>query len=168
MACTVEAVRYAAERMGKLRLVALGRNSDKMEKVLREGLTNVPVEVTVYGLLSADNVVRVLGSSDVMLFPRGPLTTRRGSAIAGIACGLPVIGSAGWETAPPLTDAGVVLLPAEAKSEFGPALLKVLIDPAYRASLAARSRRAQEQHFSWEAIAEKYAKAMRAGGNRGE
>jgi len=37
-----------------------------------------------------------------------------------------------------------------------------LSDAAYRASLAERSRRAQEKYFSWSAIAAKYAEAMRA------
>jgi glycosyltransferase involved in cell wall biosynthesis len=134
-----------------------------MEKVLRESLRGAPIEITVYGLLCADNVVRVLGSSDVMLLPHGHISTRRSSAIAGIACGLPVIAREGWETAPPITDAGVVLLPTTAKSEFGPALLRVLTDRAYRASLAERSRHAYQEHFSWEAIADKYVRAVRSG-----
>ncbi len=154
------AVRYAAERLGKLRLVVLGRGAEAVEKMLRASLRDSPVEIAVFGVLSGEEVVSVLGSSDVMLFLRGPISTRRGSAIAGIACGLPVIACAGPETASPITEAGVVLLPPGNKDGFGPELHSVLSDSAYRASLAARSRRAQEEHFSWRAIAEKYAAAM--------
>ena len=159
--CIVKAMRYAAERMGTLRLVVLGRNSEEAEKQLREGLCDAQVELTVLGLLSAGDVARVLGSSDVLLFARGPISTRRSSAIAGIACGLPVIAREGWETAAPITEAGVVLLAAGAEKEFGPALLQVLTDAPYRVSLAERSRRAQELHFSWEAIATEYVQALR-------
>lgn len=158
--CIAEALRYAADRMGALQVTVLGRNSERTEKQLRESLLGASVKVTVQGLLSPQEVVRSLGSSDVLLFARGPISTRRGSAIAGIACGLPVVAREGSETAGPITEAGVVLLPAGAKKEFGPALLRVLTDVQYRASLAQRSRRAQEQHFSWQAIALKYATAL--------
>ena len=123
-------------------------------------LAGSPVEVLVLGLIPAEEIVRVLGASDVLLFVRGQISSRRGSAIAGIACGLPVIAQEGSETAPPITEAGVVLVPATAPSEFGPALLRVLSDQAYRASLAERSRNAQQQYLSWSVIAAQYAKAL--------
>ena len=55
------------------------------------------------------DVVRSLTVSDVLLFVRGHISTRRGSAIAGIACGLPVIAFEGPETAAPITEAGLAL-----------------------------------------------------------
>lgn len=156
-----QAVRYAAEKTGKLRLVVLGRNSDEAGRQLRVELTGASVQVVVHGLLAEDEIVRVLGSCHAMLFTRGQISSRRGSAIAGIACGLPVIAPEGSETAAPLTEAGVVLLPAGARNEFGPALVRVLTDDAYRESLVERSRRAQERYFSWEAISAQYVKALR-------
>jgi hypothetical protein len=156
-----EAVRYVAERIGKVRLVAIGRHFDKAEADLREKLADLPVNVTVHGLLTASEVVRVLGACDVLLFARGPLSTRRGSAIAGIACGLPVVGREGWETTAPITEAGVVIVPADPSVGFGPSLLQVLSDDSYRASLAKRSRNAQAQYFSWAVIAAQYAQALR-------
>jgi glycosyltransferase involved in cell wall biosynthesis len=156
-----EAVGHAAKQIGTLRVVVLGRNSEIGGEELRTKLTGSPAEVTVLGLIPAEKVVRVLGSSDVLLFVRGPISSRRGSAIAGIACGLPVIAQEGCETAPPITDAGVVLVPAKATSEFGPALARVLTDHSYRAYLAERSRDAQRRYFSWSAIARQYARAMR-------
>jgi glycosyltransferase involved in cell wall biosynthesis len=158
-----ETVRYAAEKTGRLRLVVLGRNSDEAGRQLQQKLTGVPVHVVAHGLLPAEEIVRILGSCHAMLFTRGQISSRRGSAIAGIACGLPVIAQEGSETAAPVTEAGVVLLPAEARDEFGQALVRVLTDDSYRESLAERSRRAQECYFSWNAIAAKYAKALRGG-----
>jgi glycosyltransferase involved in cell wall biosynthesis len=155
------AMRYASGQMGPLRLAVLGRNSETGGKQLREQLAGSQVGVVIHGLLEADEVVRKLGESDVLLFVRGPISTRRGSAIAGIACGLPVVACGGWETAPPITEAGVVLLPENSIDELGPALVRVLINDNYRASLRERSRRAQQQYFSWDNIAARYVAALR-------
>lgn len=157
-----EAMRYAAERMGKLRIVVLGRNSNVGAEELKGKLAGTPVEVIAHGLLTAEQVVQVLAPCHVMLFVRGELSTRRGSAIAGIACGLPVVAREGWETAAPIREAGVVLIPEGRKEGFGPALLRVLTDENCRASLAKRSRRAQERYFSWSVIAAQFVKALRA------
>jgi glycosyltransferase involved in cell wall biosynthesis len=155
-----EAVTHAAKQIGPLRIVIFGRNSEAGEE-LRVKLAGSPVEVSVLGLIPAEEIVRVLGASDVLLFVRGQISSRRGSAIAGIACGLPVIAQEGSETAAPITDAGVVLVAAAAPSEFGPALLRVLSDQAYRESLAEGSRNAQTLYFSWSVIAAQYSRALR-------
>jgi hypothetical protein len=104
-----QAVRIAAQEAGSLRLVVLGRNSEAAEKDLREALPGVPVELRVLGVLASEDVAKTLLQADVLLFVRGEISTRRGSAIAGIACGLPVVAFAGVETAPPITAAGIHL-----------------------------------------------------------
>ncbi len=156
-----EAVRFAAKRIPKLRLVAFGRQADDAESLLREGLRDVAVDVQVSGVLPNEEVARILSSSDVLLFVRGPISSRRGSAIAGIACGLPVIAYGGPETAAPITEAGVVLVSREEKDGLGEALVRVLSDREYRTSLAERSRWAYEEYFSWKTIAARYAEAIR-------
>lgn len=155
-----EAVAYAAKHVGPMRLDVFGRNSETAGENLKKKLNGCPVEVTVFGLIPAEEIVRVMGASDVLLFVRGPISSMRGSAIAGIACGLPVIAREGWQTGPPITDAGVVLLPPDA-NDFGPALTRVLTDQVYNAILSERSRNAQKLYFSWNAIAAKYAEALR-------
>jgi glycosyltransferase involved in cell wall biosynthesis len=158
-----QAVSNALQQVGPLEVVVLGRNSESGGEELRAVLAGSVAEVRIAGLISAEEVVRVLGASDVMLFARGPISSRRGSAIAGVACGLPVIAEEGSETAPPMTEAGVVLVPEELVPEgFGAALARVLSDPTYRASLAERSRDAQSRYFSWDVIAKQYAQALRA------
>ena len=156
-----EALRYASMKMGSLRLAVLGRNSETGGKQLQEKLAGSKVEVVIHGLLKAEQVVQKLGQCDVFLFARGPISTRRGSAIAGIACGLPVVACGGWETASPITEAGIVLLTEDSTNEYGPALVRVLSDANFRTSLVARSRLAQQQYFSWAAIATGYAAALR-------
>ncbi len=157
-----EAAKYAANQVGRLKILLLGRNSELAAEDLKKNLARDNVEVRGLGLLPADEVVRTLGAADVFLFVRAPISSRRGSALAGIACGLPVIAREGSETAPPITEAGLVLLPRHATSEYGPALVKVLTDHAFRASLAKRSRNAQDNYFSWQVIAEQYAAAIKS------
>ena len=102
-----EAVRFAAARVKNLRLIVLGRNSQNAEGELRKRLSDTGVELHVLGVVPSEGVVRSLSVSDVLLFVRGPISTRRSSAIAGIACGLPVVAFEGSETAAPITEAGL-------------------------------------------------------------
>ena len=78
----------------------------------------------------------MLSVCDLLLFVRGGISSRRGSAIAGIACGLPVIAFSGSETAQPITDAGVVLVPSDQRDQLKAALVRVLSDPGHRSDLA--------------------------------
>jgi len=156
------AMEYLTQRVGKVRLLVFGRNSDSAGLGLRAKLQKIAVELEILGLLPADKVVERLRMSDVLLFVRGAISSRRGSAIAGIACGLPVVAMVSPETAPPITEAGIVLLSARSShKETGEALAHILTDTAYRDSLAERSRHAQQQHFSWQAIAAKYVETLR-------
>ncbi len=156
-----EAIRFVSSTIGKLELHAFGRHADVCESMLRESLRDAPVDVEVKGVLPPEEVVRELASADAMLFMRGAISTRRGSAIAGIACGLPVIAERGTETSGPIEEAGVVLVSADKPGEFGEALLRVLTNAECRAQLAARSRVAQDKYFSWPAIAARYAEELR-------
>lgn len=156
-----DAIQFASATIGKLELHAFGRHADDCESILRESLRDAPVDVQVKGVLPPDEVVRELASADAMLFVRGAISTRRGSAIAGIACGLPVIAERGAETSGPVEEAGIVLVSADKPGEFGEALLRVLTNPDYRAQLAARSRLAHDRYFSWPAIAACYAEELR-------
>jgi glycosyltransferase involved in cell wall biosynthesis len=157
-----EALHTVTERLGKLRLVVMGRHSDTAEKALRNLMDKQPIEVCALGILPGAEIVRHMASCDVLLFVRGGISSRRGSAIAGIACGLPVVALEGPETASPITEAGVVFADPKRQRGLGEALLKVLSDPEYRATLAERSRRAQDTYFSWKAIAARYAEALRS------
>jgi hypothetical protein len=161
MACVWNAAEFLAKQLGKLRIVVFGRNSEWSMKKFQRLSELLPVEVQVLGFIPEEEVVQQLGNSDVLLFVRGPISSRRGSAIAGIACGLPVVAFEGSETASPITEAGVVLLSTRrCHKELGAALLRVLTDREYRALLAERSRHAQAQYFSWSSIAARYMEAL--------
>lgn len=156
-----EALHVITERLKKIRIVALGRNSERAAKALTSFGENADVEVQALGILPAEEIVQWLADSDALLFVRAGISSRRGSAIAGIACGLPVVAFEGPETGPPITEAGVVLADPTDQRGLGDAVLKILTDEPYREALAERSRRAQQEHFSWKAIAARYAQALR-------
>ena len=157
------AVQYAAQKLGRIRLSVFGRHSELREEVLRKGLESFPVDLSVEGIVQPEQIIDRLAGCDVLLFVRNGISTRRSSAIAGIAAGLPVIAHPISETAPPVTDAGVVLVSPNSQGELNEALVRVLSDASIRAELAARSRAAYKSHFAWPAIAEKFAAILNSG-----
>lgn len=158
----ITALRFASQKLGSLRLLVFGRHSEWRETALRDGLRDVPVEVSVEPILPNDRLVQRFCDSDVLLFVRGGISSRRGSAIAGIACGLPVIAGSSSETAPPITDAGVAFVSVDKPDEINAALVRVLSDSAYRLELAARSRAVYREHLSWPVIAAQFAAQLRS------
>ncbi len=157
----IAAVRHAWQEIGPLRLSVFGRHAEVREEVLRKGLADLPVQLSVEGVVEPEQVVNRLAACNVLLFVRNGISSRRGSAIAGIAAGLPIIAYQNSETAPPVTDAGVVLVSPGQPSELNDALVRVLRDANLRAELAARSRAAYQAHFAWPAIAERFVELLK-------
>lgn len=161
MASISDAVRFVAERIGKVRLLVLGRNSETAKDALGRLTEDAKVEIAVRGVIPAHELVKELGAADVLFFVRGTVSTRRGSAIAGISCGLPIVALEGPETSPLIAEAGVVFADPLRREGFGESLLRILKDEAYRELLSQRSRRAQDRYFSWKVIAAHYVDALR-------
>ena len=155
------AAKQASRRLQPLRLVTLGRGSKEAAPKLRQALNGTGIEFVAQGVLSPDEVSRTLADSDVLLFVRGQVSSQRGSVVAGIASGLPVVAYGGPHTAHPITQAGVLPVPYGDREELGKVLGQVLEDERLWQDLHQRSLRAQQEHFSWEAIAERYAGALR-------
>lgn len=160
----VEEIAYAASHTrsgsGHLRLVVLGRGSEDAHDLLLRSLKGTGVELSVLGILPAQEVARTLISADALLFVRGELTPQRGSAIAGIACGLPVVAYGDPQTSFPLTNAGVELVPRGDKVKLAAALRRVLEDEALWKHLCERNARAMKEYFSWDAIAQCYLQVL--------
>jgi len=84
-------IRRTAQAVPRLRLLVLGRGSAEAKATLEKAVEGSGVELMVLGILPVEGVRRALADADVLLFVRGPVSTRRSSAMAGIACGLPVV-----------------------------------------------------------------------------
>lgn len=156
------AVRDAAQRVGNLRLSVFGRHAELREATFREGLQDLPVEISAEGVLDDQQVMERLCAADVLLFVRGAISSGRSSAIAGIACGVPMIAYVGRQTAWPVSDAGVLLVSPGNPSELHDALVRVLSEPELRASLRRRNNQVYREHFSWPAIAARFAALLKS------
>jgi len=154
------AMNRVTQQVPALRLMVLGRHSEEARDRLSHALNGTGVQLRVLGLLPAEDVARTISRADALLFVRGGITSGRGSAIAGIACGLPVVGYADSRTAFPITEAGVVLVPWGDREALAEALGRVLLDEAFNRELRRRSRAAQREHFSWSAIAARYMEVL--------
>ena len=151
-----QAARFAASSSSSLRFVFLGRGTAEANDLITSAFRDIPVELSVLGLLDADEVSDVLANSDVMLCVRGVIFPRRGSAIAGISCGLPIVCYGGPETTFPVTEAGLELVPYRDRDALAKAVSRVLSDDHLREELRIRSLRAHREYFSWEKIAARF------------
>jgi glycosyltransferase involved in cell wall biosynthesis len=154
------AMRRAATNGAKPRIVFLGRGTAEAQREIEQAFEQVPVEVSNLGVQGAAEVARTLAGADAMLCVRGELFPGRGSAIAGIACGLPVVGYGDAVRSFPLSEAGVCLVPYGNREALGAALAQVLEDAELSERLRATSYQAREKYFSWNAIAEKIDQAL--------
>lgn len=147
------AMRFAASRGFRLRIVFCGRGTTEAAADISSAFRDIPVEVATEGLVDSGRIARILAASDVMLCVRGMLNPRRGSVIAGIACGLPIVGYGGEAEGTPLEEAGIKMVPLGDRSALGEALASVIGDQHLSESLRDRSRHAQREYFSWDKIA---------------
>jgi glycosyltransferase involved in cell wall biosynthesis len=154
-------VQRAAGTVPGLRLVVLGSGSKEAEGALRRALSGTNVELSVLGVLPAEDISSALAQADLLLFVRGPLSTQRTTGIAGIACGLPIVGYSGPHTGPPLTEAGVILVPYRDQEALAIVLTQVLSDTRLWRCLHQRTDRAYHRYFSWDVIAGQYVEALR-------
>lgn len=155
-----DVMRRTAESVCALRLVLCGRGSPDAEKLLAPSLREQGVQVVAKGILSAEAVADELHSADAYLFVRGPINLQRGSALAGIACGVPIVGYRNGEVMRPLDEAGVEWAPLGDRHALAQNLLAVLSDEQKWADLHQRNLRLQRNYFGWNRIADEYLKAF--------
>ena len=89
------------------------------------------------------------------------MSQRRSTALAGIACGLPIVGYQGLSEGTPIAEAGLYLVPYRDSAALSAALTKVLQDDELAAQLRRKSRAAHAKYFSWDAVAANYLRALR-------
>jgi len=154
-------LRSAAQETGPLHLTVFGRGSHAAGELLRPLLEGSAVELEALGILEGERAGRLLANADVQLFVRSGLTSSRGSGIAGIVNGLPIVGFFDAETAHPITEAGVRLVPIGDRQGLVRELILVLKDRALREALRKRNLEVAERHFSWDRIADAYLTVLR-------
>jgi glycosyltransferase involved in cell wall biosynthesis len=156
----VKSVRKAAACAGQLQLLVLGRGAKEAESLLRVGLSGTGVRLQVDGLRSSREISSGLSCCDVLLFVRGALSSRRGSGLAAIACGLPIVAYQGRETGFPLTEAGILFVPQDDVDSLGKDLARVLLDRELRLCLSERNLKVFREWFSWDRIAGRWIEVL--------
>ncbi len=146
----------ASKVLGRLRLVVVGRGSVEATGLLEEALRGADVELLVRGLLTAEEIAAEFESADVLLFVRGAVTPQRGSAMAGIASGIPIVGYRDENIGHPLQQAGVEWAPWQDRRALSQGLIRVLSDSQRWTELHERNLEVQKRHLSWFRIAERF------------
>ena len=150
------AVRFAAAEGIPLRVVFIGRGTSEAKAEIDRAFHGTQIEVCNRGLCNAAEVTRIFGESDAMLAVRGRLYLRRGSALAGLACGLPIVGYAGAAQGTVIEEAGIALVPFGDAEALGAALCNVLTNPELWREMHEKNLRIQQRVFSWNVIAASY------------
>jgi glycosyltransferase involved in cell wall biosynthesis len=161
------AIGCAAVKRAALRVVFLGRGTPEACEEIERAFHGTLVEVSVLGLLRAEEISQTLAQCDAMLCVRGQINPRRSSVIAGIACGVPIIGYAGSAEGTALATAGIEFVPHGDRDALAAALTRVLEDATLRRTLREKNRNAQREYFSWDAIAKGFVDFLGAEPNRG-
>jgi glycosyltransferase involved in cell wall biosynthesis len=160
----IEEIAYAARSAvssgAPIRFVFFGRGTSEVRKQIECAFRDIPVEVSILGLLDASEIGGILADSDVMLCVRGAIFPRRGSAVAGISFGLPIVCYQGPESTFPITEAGLELVPYRDREALGKAVCRVLSDDRLRRELRRRSFQAHDNYFSWDSIAARFAREL--------
>jgi hypothetical protein len=147
------AVTKAAEKLGaEVRLVAFGRGVEDARAWLERDV-GPGIEVVTSGIVPASEVAMYMMESDAQLFVRGAASSRRGTVVAGLAFGLPIVAFAGEETCWPITEAGIELVPQGDVEAIGGALARIASDREWASELRSRSESAYRRYFSWDGIA---------------
>jgi len=154
------AIQPAVQNGTSLRILFLGKGTLEARDEIESKFCETGVEVSILGILDGEQIRRSLMESDALLSVRGTVYPRRGSAIAGVACGIPVVGYTDGGDIYPLSEAGLRLAPVGNQTALAEALTAVLQNSGLRDELRGRSRRAYEVFFSWEVIAKKLHQAL--------
>lgn len=153
------AARSVAAATGmKFRVLFVGRGTSEAKDEIDHAFQGSQIEVCNRGLCEAEEITRLLGESDVMLAVRGRLYLRRASALAGVACGLPMIGYAGAAQGTIIEEAGIKLVPFGDREALSTALRDILTNPDLWLEMHEKNVRVQRQYFSWDAVATEYLK----------
>jgi hypothetical protein len=152
-----EASCVAASAGLRVRIIFLGRGTEEAAKEISRTFAESEVRTEILGHRDPQEIADVIAHSDVLLCVRGTLNLRRGSALAGIACGVPVVGYSGDEMGTPLVEAGLSLVLPYDRAALGAALTRVLTDETYARELHLKNIATQRNYFSWDVIARQFA-----------
>lgn len=154
----VSAAASAIADSGAVMLLRLGATAPPLGSLDRRIFELAP------GCLQDSELARLLAASDIFLAPYADgATTRRGSLMAGLQHGLPVVTTVGPRTDGMLRDASdaMCLVPVGARQRFVEATQALASDRDRRLSLGSSARALYEREFAWDVLATELLQALR-------
>ncbi len=133
-------------------VLLLGRDGQRFAAEFTAAHPRFAARITAFGQLSSQDTADHLSACDLLLqpYPDG-VTTRRGSLMAGLALGLPIVTTDGHLTEPLWRQSSAVSLVAvRPADEMVQVALRLLGDDQERAQLAARARDFYLENFAIE------------------
>jgi glycosyltransferase involved in cell wall biosynthesis len=138
----------AARAHGPTALIVIG---DRLEV---EATAEERRFLSVHSFLSSGDVSRALQASDVLALPFiDGASERRGSLMAGLSHGLPVVTTIGPGTGPTLRKSDAfAAVPHDRPDLFTAKIVDLLDDRPHRAGLAERGRALYERSYNWPTV----------------
>jgi glycosyltransferase involved in cell wall biosynthesis len=155
-----EVMLAVGRRISGVRFCAFGRGAKEAEPELRQALNETGIELSVFGLLPAEVIGGMLSRADLQIDVRAPISSRRGSVVAGIVCHTPVVGFESSDTDSTIRQAGVVLVQPDDIGALTTAVTHILSDDSFREELRLRSQAASRNYYSWDAISDQLLRAL--------
>ena len=144
-------------RVPALQLEIFGRGTQEAASLLEEPLRKLAVKYCLRDVLPAEEITRTLKSLAAFLCVRGEMSPNRGSALAAISCGVPIIAFGQPGRYKELDAAGIEFAPWGSLTSLADATIRVLTDGTLWQELHEKNRRAHAEYFSWDVIAARYA-----------
>jgi glycosyltransferase involved in cell wall biosynthesis len=130
-------------------MLFIGRDSGAFREQIIRLAPELTQQVHATGLLEAADLSVHLSACDLMILPYvDGVSSRRSTAMAAIAHGIPVVTTFGLPTEPVWSSSrAVVLTPAGDSNAFVQATLRLVLDQAERERLSEASKRLYADHF---------------------
>lgn len=138
----------AARQKGPTALVVVGDKAEVETSVEERRF------LSVHSFLPSEDVSRTMQAADVLALPFiDGASERRGSLMAGLAHGMPVVTTIGPATGPTLRKSDAfVAVPCDRADSFGAKVVELLGDPSHCAGLGQRARAVYERAYSWPTV----------------
>lgn len=134
------------------RMALLGRGGERLRGELLAANAALDAQVVAPGWMAAEQAAAGIAAADVLIepYPDG-MSSRRGSALAALALGRPVVSNHGAHTEPLWTDAGALELVSASAAELPAALAerceRLLGEPQRRRQMGERARALYREIF---------------------
>jgi hypothetical protein len=144
-----EAIRLLLDRCQDAVVLLMGKGSREFRAELVERMPQLAQRIQATGTLSPKDLSDHLVACHLLLQPYGDgISTRRGTTMASLAHGVPLVATRGHLTEEFWDDSGaVVLAPAGDTPALVDAACRLLADPAERARMHARAKALYDRRF---------------------